>query len=105
MEELFDGILHLISILIYIIAFVVIFRFYFKLKGEKYWIGLPLSIFFYMLHEVCEIIEDFTNTNMMLFIEGFEIIASLILIISVYGLSQEMVKIHKLENIADDEED
>lgn len=94
-----DSLIHILSVTIYIIALIVIIQFYFKLKGDKYWVGLPISIFFFLVHELFEIYEHFTDSNMTLFIEGSEILASAILIVSVYGLSKELANIHELENV------
>lgn len=97
--------IHLFSVCMYLLAIIVMTRFWFQLKDEKYWIGLPLSMLAFFIHEVLEIINDFTDYNTKILVESFEIIGAVILIYSIFGLTSELVRIHKLESEAEELED
>lgn len=104
--------IHLLSLTVYLIAFIAMIIFYNQLKHEKHWLGFPIALFFFTLHEFFEILHDdisglnvIFNINTELFAEISEILGAIILTYSLYYLIKEITKINRLESQEDSEQD
>ena len=96
MDALIDSI-HYLSLLVYLVAFIALAQFWYKVKEEKYWLGFPVTFFFLSLHEFFEILNDNYAIKVELFAEISEIIGAIVLTLSVYYLIKELRKINKIE--------
>ena len=96
--------IHYLSLLIYLIALIFVFRFYNQLKHEKYWIGFPITILCLLLHEIAEILHEVYLYDTEIFAEVFEITGAIVLIYSLFGLTKELTKINRSLSIDDLEE-
>ena len=65
MDQLIDSI-HFLSLLVYFIAFILMTQFYIKLRHEKYWVGFPVTLLFFTLHEFFEILNDNYNVQIVI---------------------------------------
>ena len=96
---------HYVSLLIYIIAFIATGLFWNNLRHEKHWVGFPITLFFFSLHEFFEILhEDIAGFDKIfgisteLFAELSEIIGAIILTYSLYYLIKELRTINYIES-------
>ena len=103
MDQLVDSI-HFLSLLVYLIAFILMTQFYIKLRHEKYWAGFPVTLLFFTLHEFFEILNDNYGMGTELLAEISEIIGAVVLVLSLYYLIKELRKINFLESIDSDDE-
>ena len=89
--------IHYLSLLVYLVAFIALTKFWYDVKEEKYWVGFPVTFFFLTLHEFFEILNDNFGYNVELFAEISEIIGAIVLTFSVFYLIKELRKINKIE--------
>ena len=113
MDQLIDSI-HFLSLLVYFIAFILMTQFYIKLRHEKYWVGFPVTLLFFTLHEFFEILNDNYNVQIVIgninmhtevLAEISEIIGAIVLVLSLYYLIKELRKINFLESVDSDEKE
>jgi hypothetical protein len=72
-------------------------RFWHTLRHEKHWIGFPIAILFFFIHECFEILTEITTMNFETFAEISEIIGAIILTYSLFFLIKELKHINFLE--------
>lgn len=102
MDTLVDSI-HLLSLLVYLVAFLAMTQFWYKVRHEKYWVGFPVTFLFLTLHEIFEILNDNLGYNVEIFAEVSEIIGAIVLTYSVYYLIKELRKINAIESFDEKE--
>ena len=67
--------IHYVSLTVYIIALIAMISFWNKLKHENHWIGFPIAIFFFSLHELFEILHDDISGFASIFTINTELLA------------------------------
>jgi len=92
MTTLLD-IIHILALFVYIIALIVTIIFWKMLKNEKHWLGIPISLFFFFLHDIFEYINIITGTSMEIYAELSEIFAGITLAISLFYIIIQLKKI------------
>jgi hypothetical protein len=91
-----DLLAHILSIIFFLAATIIVASLYKELKGEKYWIGLPLGIFFFLLHEVLETLEQFYQLNIYdIGAEISEVIGAFFIMYASFGLRNILLSVKK----------
>jgi hypothetical protein len=94
-----DLLAHLLSIIFFLAATIIVVSLYKELKGEKYWIGLPLGMFFFFLHEVLETLEQFYQLNIYdIGAEISEVIGAFFIMYASFGLRNILLNVKKTMN-------
>jgi hypothetical protein len=102
--DLFKLSFNLIATLSFLITLYITLRLWILTKKERYWIGFPIAIFFFILHELIETAGVFFGYNQDViagiqlgnFEEVFEVIGSIFLIYAAYGLSKILANVNKI---------
>jgi hypothetical protein len=99
MITLLEGSIYLTTLIFYIIALFLTIRLWFLLKREKYWIGIPLAITSFAIHEFFEIFAILFGGDFGILPEVFELFGSFFLIYVAIGLSGIILNVSNyLEN-------
>ncbi|MHA2105309.1 MAG: hypothetical protein ACW981_17915 [Candidatus Hodarchaeales archaeon] len=93
MITLLEGSIYLVTLVFYIIALILTLRLWFLLKKEKYWIGIPLAITSFAIHEFFEIYTIIFGGNFGILPEIFELLGSFFLIYLAFGLSRILLNV------------
>jgi hypothetical protein len=102
MITLLEGSIYLITLIFYTIALILTLRLWFLLKREKYWIGIPLAIASFAIHEFFEIYAILFGGDFGILPEVFELLGSFFLIYVAIGLSSIILNV---SNYMDNKED
>ncbi|MHA1983917.1 MAG: hypothetical protein ACW967_06150 [Candidatus Hodarchaeales archaeon] len=95
----FDLLAHFLSTIFFLAATIIVVSLYKELKGEKYWIGLPLGMFFFFLHEILETLEQFYQLNIYdIGAELSEVVGAFFIMYASFGLRNILLNVKKTMN-------
>ena len=100
-----DFIVHILSIIFFLGATLITVSLYQELKTEKYWIGLPLGVFFFFLHELLETFEQIYSSQIFdIGAELSEVIGAFLIMYACFGLRNILLNINKIMNENENED-
>ena len=94
-----DIIVHFLSIIFFLAATLITANLYRELKNEKYWIGLPLGVLFFFLHEISETLQQLYSLEIFdIIAELSEVIGAFLIMYACFGLRNVLKNVNKIMN-------